>query len=334
MDIGAARAGLRRRNEQGRAFALRMLDIVPGLRRLVEELARVQVIDRAMVIAAQALLALVPLLIVMAAFLPLDLGIFTTDRFANVTGLSSARLAPAQRALDPDTVRTQTGTAGVLLTILSATSFARAVQRTYERVWDIPHIGGVSGARRCLSWLAGWLVFLPLIGLVGSLVGGWVPFGVLTPLAQVVLGALLWWWSARVLLLGRVPWLALLPGAVLTGVGSTIYSAGSGLVMPAYAANSAAQLGVLGLVLTATSWLIGFGFMLVVATVLGRVLAEESRIHEAVVSGVDRLRHRLARHQLDGQHDDHRDREDGQRERTGRVRHDVDQQRRSEDDDA
>ena len=34
----------------------------------------------------------------------------------------------------------------------------------YERVWEQPHIGGVSGRPRCLLWLIGWLVTLQIIG--------------------------------------------------------------------------------------------------------------------------------------------------------------------------
>ena len=45
----------------------------------------------------------------------------------------------------------------IVITLLSATSFARAIQRMYERVWEQPHVGGMSGARRCFLWLLGWM---------------------------------------------------------------------------------------------------------------------------------------------------------------------------------
>ncbi len=60
-----ARDSTRRRVAVVRAWSLRMLDVVPGLRRLVNDLVRIEVIDRSMVIAAQGLLTLVPLLIVL-----------------------------------------------------------------------------------------------------------------------------------------------------------------------------------------------------------------------------------------------------------------------------
>ena len=56
-----------------------------------------------------------------------------------------------QDTVDANQVRAQTGLIGLLITIFSATSFARAIQRMYERVWD----GATSaaspgcGARSC-----------------------------------------------------------------------------------------------------------------------------------------------------------------------------------------
>src|SRR5436190_17168398 len=75
-----------------RALAYRILDTVPPVRRTVDELLRVEFVDRAVVIAAQALFALVPLVVVLAAYLPdaLHQGL---DRFEAVTGLSSSRVA-------------------------------------------------------------------------------------------------------------------------------------------------------------------------------------------------------------------------------------------------
>ena len=69
-------------------------------------------------------------------------------------------------------MRAQTGIAGLLITLFSASSFARAIQRMYERVWEQPHVGGVVGLRRCLGWLIGWLVTLQLAGGLRALLLG------------------------------------------------------------------------------------------------------------------------------------------------------------------
>jgi membrane protein len=274
VDIDSVRS----RVQRVRAWALEMLDVVPGLRRLVNELVRVEIIDRAMVIAAQGLLALVPLLIVLAAVLPADLGNFVLERFDHVTGVGSAQTAAAHTTLTTHQVRAQTGAIGVLITLFSATSFARSIQRMYEKVWGRRHIGGIPGARRCFLWLAGWLVLLQIVAYVGGHTGGGTEGSTLRVLVQLIAGTLLWWWTAWALLLGRESWRRLLPGAILTAAVTSMYARASTLVMPHYVENNAQQLGTLGLVLAATTWLIGFAFVMVVCAVVGRVLVEDERI--------------------------------------------------------
>jgi membrane protein len=260
----------------GRETAMRMLDVVPGLQRFVNELIRVEVIDRSMVIAAQGLLALIPLLVVLGSFLPHDAAIALANRFQHASGVSMPNQVAA---LTGDQVRAQTGWFGLAITVFSATSFGRAVQRMHERVWEHRHIGGIRGARRCLTWLVTWIILMQMVGLVAAFlgVGGLTRIGL-----QLVLGTLVWWGSAWMLLLGRETWGRLLPAAMVTGFGTVVYSAGSHLFMPRYAETNVAQLGTLGLVLAVTTWLIGLGFVLVVAAVLGRVLVEDERIRAAV----------------------------------------------------
>jgi membrane protein len=309
-----------------RDWGLAMLDVIPGLRRFTTDLARVEIIDRAMVIAAQGLLALVPLLIVFSAFLPHDLGVALADRFESVTGLGHSSTASVLATLEPDQVRAEFGLLGALITFFSATSFARSIQRMYERVWECGHIGGIVGNRRCLAWLLGWLMLLQVLALFGLFMRGIPGGGLLRFLVQCVFGVVLWWWSAWALLLGRKAWRLLLPGAAITGVALVLYSTASGVVMPRYAATSAKQLGSLGLVLAATTWLIGLAFVLVVAAILGRVLAEDTRVHDALRSLW--VGHWWAREKLDEQQHQPRDDQQGQREGTRRVGgHDVDQQR-------
>lgn len=252
-----------------------LLGSVPGLQRLVDDLARVELIDRCMVIAAQALLALVPLVIALVAYLPPDVTAAFLARLEVVTGSATTTANAVRVPGTSDEVRSETGVVALALTLLSAVSFGRAMQRTFERVWGVRHIGGFVGARRNLLWLLGWLLALEGTALVAS----WVREVQVLRLCVQLLGAVLvWWWTPYVLLQGRVTWARLLPGAVVTGVVLVVYVVGSGLIMPRYAEVSAAQLGSLGLVLTGMSWLIGFAFVVVLGAVVGRVLAEEPRL--------------------------------------------------------
>jgi membrane protein len=122
-----------------------------------------------MVIAAQALFALVPLVVVLVALMPDWFTQAAVECFQGVTGLTAARqslLGQAEPATASSEAATSSaGVAGVVITIVSASSFARAVMRAYERVWDLPYLAGVRGRLRRLWWLLGWLAGLYLVAL-------------------------------------------------------------------------------------------------------------------------------------------------------------------------
>jgi len=284
MPLNAARVKARATYARSREMADRALATVPMLRRCVRDLARIEVIDRSMAIAAQGLLALIPLLVVLASVLPADLMSAGVDKFVSMTGVSDAG-TDLDTVVDAKQVKAQTGLVGLALTIFSATSFARAIQRMYERVWAQRHIGGMAGIRRSFLWLLGWLVGLQMVTLLlQSFRSVGTPLPMLLGL-QTALMTVLWWWTMHVLLLGRRHPLVLLPGAALTGVALVVYSWASGAVMPRVAAGEAAQFGTLGLVLAVATWLVGFAGILVVAAVLGRAVGEDRwvRRHGAAV---------------------------------------------------
>jgi membrane protein len=280
-----------------RALALvrRVVDTVPVVRSIISGLVRIELIDRSMAIAAQAMLALVPLLVVLTAFLPPEVTDLALDRFRDLTGIGEGGKELVQTSIDPDQVRAQVGAIGLVITLLSATSFARAVQRMYERVWDQRHIGGVDGLRRSSLWLVGWLITLETLTALGFVLTKVTDFGVVRFVLQGAATSMIWWWTSRVLLFGRVPWRMLLLGGLLTGYAIVAYSWGSTLVMPAYVASSAAAFGTLGLILAVTTWLVGFAGLLVVASVVGRAVVEDEAVQHlthAIVRRVPVLRSR------------------------------------------
>ena len=68
-------------------FAQRVVSTVPVVRSIVTGLVRIELIDRSMAIAAQAMLALVPLMVVLTAFLPPEVTDLALDRFRDLTGI-------------------------------------------------------------------------------------------------------------------------------------------------------------------------------------------------------------------------------------------------------
>lgn len=260
-----------------RAVVYRVLDVVPPLRRTVDELIRVEIVDRCMVVAAQALFALIPLVVVLAAFLPSGLTDAGVHRFEDVTGLTKASGELITHQVEPlaaSDVRSQTGLVGLVIVLLSSSSFARAVMRAYERVWSLPTVGGIRGRCRSLLWLLGWLVGLQLLTLLTWLMPGASPVWLRAVLKAASVG-LLWWWTLHLLLSERIAWRPLAFPAFLTGVALTAYTVGSAAVIPRYAASSAEQYGTLGLVLAVATWLVGMAGVTIVSAVVGRVVVED-----------------------------------------------------------
>jgi membrane protein len=268
-------AWARRTFERARELAIRVLDVVPGARRLIGDLIRIELIDRCMIIAAQALLALTPLLIVLAAFLPHDYGESLVHQLQELMGLDQAHAELLEQTQAAARVQTQTGLLGVVVVLASALSFGRAIQRLHERVWGMAHRGGLAGRRLCLGWLVGWLASMELAAMLGEVLKDEAAWDVVRLAVRVVLGTAVWWWTAHVLLRGEVPWRSLWCGALLTGAGTTILVQGSLVVMPRYAASNIAQFGAFGLFFSLASWLIAFAAVMVVANVTGRVVTEE-----------------------------------------------------------
>jgi membrane protein len=267
-----------------------LIERIPILGRLLSELLRIELIDRCMLIAAQGLLALIPMLVVLAAFFP-NLTGDAIHSFSSAAGLSGSGDSTLQREVTPDEVRSQTGYVGIAIVLFSATSFARAVQRMYEKVWEQRHVGGVSGTRRCFVWLIGWLLTLQLVAaLRGQMTALDGLLGVTSRLSvQMVLLCLLWWVTSWVLLFGRISWRRLALGAVLTGVLGVLYNRASGVFMPAYVDANASQFGTLGIILAVSTWLIGFAGIMVVSALVGRVVSEDPTVVHLVTTGRDLL---------------------------------------------
>lgn len=245
---------------------------VPLLQRLGSEIVRIEFVDRCMLIAAQALLAMVPMLVVLAAFFP-DLTADAVQQVLRVTGVGDEAVRRVTGEIDLDQVRSETGALGLAITIVSATSFGRAVQRMWELVWEQQHVGGMRGARRCLLWVIFWMACLGLVtGLVDLVTD---PGGLLRPLLQMLGTGLAWWGSSWMLLFGHVGRWLLLPGAVLTGIAQVLYSRGSAWLMPAYVESSAEQFGTLGVILAISTWLIGFAGVVVGTALIGRLLVQD-----------------------------------------------------------
>jgi membrane protein len=266
---GRIRAGLLRL----RAWARQTYEAIPYLRRIVDELARVELLDRSLALGAQALLALIPLLMVVGAFMPAAWGDELTKQVRDVLGVDNDVMLPVQEATSAAiSVAPEVSWIGLGVALASASSFARALARMYCKVWDLPLPRGLGAIQRSLLWIVGWVVALQILAVVLRTLAD-VPLTRVVHLSlQLCFNLLLWWWTAHFLLRGRVSWRALLPLAAVSAVLLIALGVASNVFMPRYARANLEQFGPLGVVFAIATWLVVFGGALVLAAVIGRNL--------------------------------------------------------------
>ena len=93
---------------------------------------------------------LLPLFMVVSTLSPHPGGDSPATLMARRLGLDPSSVSSLQSSVaPPSSARASIGVLGVLLALLTATSFARALQRSYELAWRLPPAGGCEppGAR-------------------------------------------------------------------------------------------------------------------------------------------------------------------------------------------
>jgi membrane protein len=226
------------------------------------------------ILAAQAFTSLIPLMVVAAAFAPGDSDL--ADRIVEQFGLQgeSAESVHQLFASAGETQSTITW-ASVIILLLSALSFTRAVQRLFQRAYDRPR-EGFRDQRRGLTWvllLAVWVTLLSPLRESLEDVGG-VAFAVVVSTGS---GFLLWL-GTPMILLGERDWRRLAPGALVSGLLGAMLGVASSIYVPILMDWSADKYGLIGIAFALQSWLLVAGFVLVAGAVVGAVVVEHGRV--------------------------------------------------------
>lgn len=231
---------------------------------------RVQGVDRAMALAAQAFSALIPLLIVYSAVVSHGQGRDFADSLVDRFDLHGAAAQTVRQAFtSSQTVENTVSLLGGLLLVISALAFARSMQRLYESAYGLGTLG-MRNSHHGLAWLVLVVGYTSVRPVVTGLSGGVV----LRTTASLVLAAGVWTATPYLLLGRRVPSRRLLPGACLTALGMSALSATSVIWFPRTISSSADQFGAMGVAFALLSWLVAAGFVLVATATGGAVTSE------------------------------------------------------------
>ncbi|WP_199548565.1 YhjD/YihY/BrkB family envelope integrity protein [Streptomyces sp. N35] len=257
----------------------------PVVGELTHRLLSGNLLDSATRLAAQAFLASIPLLFAFAAFAPDGVRDQLRESLRGLFGLTGQADGELRQVLGTtgdSSLRETTGVIGLVIALVSATSFSRAMARVCERAWRLPKASTRIAAWRWLVWLCALVLFLVLQGPVRDGFGAGMWLGL--PL-NLLLSTCVWLWTQHLLLAGRVAWLALLPGALLAAAATNALALTARLYMPAALNRALGEYGSLGLVLTLLSWLIVVCAAITFAMTIGAVAAQEPPLNRLLDGG-------------------------------------------------
>ena len=252
-----------------------VLRTIERTRDIAERLIAVRIVETSIVLAAQAFLALFPLILVVAAVVPRDVSASLLNELRSRYGVSGNSAGALQSVLiDRGAVQQSLSVLSFLLVIGSATAFTRALQRMYQNAWGLPKLG-LRGLWRGFAWLAGLVVYLGILGTIAHVIHHG---GVLAPVSTV-LGFAMWWWTPFLLLGGRVRPRALIPAAVIITGAQLAAGLVSSAIVPRTIRSNESSYGPIGAVFAFESWLVIIMGLLVVGTTLGATIgSSDNRI--------------------------------------------------------
>ena len=226
--------------------------------------------QQATLLGAQAFTSLIPLMVVAAAASPGDGDL--ADRMVERFGLHGDSAESMQQLFaSAGTTRSTITWISIVILMLSALSFTRALQRIFQRAYARkPDM--IKDQQRGLAWLVClgiWVTLLsPLHESLEDL--GGIVFAVVV---ATVSGFLLWL-GTPMLLLGERDWRFLAPGALVSGFLGALLGVASSIYVPIAMDWSAEKYGLIGIAFALQSWLLVAGFVIVTGAVIGATVVE------------------------------------------------------------
>ena len=180
-----------------------------------------------MALAGQTFAALLPLLLVISAVSPVS-GRDAADSLTRRLHLDSDAAAAVQASVDqPAQLQSSLSVLGVIVLVISALSFTRAMQRLYLRAWHLRKLALPLANAWGLLWLAAFSAYFSLQPAIVAIFDGR-----LATVVSLAFSTGLWLMTPWVLVGTRISWRRLLPQALLTAVSLDVFGAASVLYMP------------------------------------------------------------------------------------------------------
>jgi uncharacterized BrkB/YihY/UPF0761 family membrane protein len=224
--------------------------------RCVGSFIALQGIDRAMVIASQALTALIPLLILSSTLAPPDRRDVVSQALVRRFELKGNAADAVREVFARPAEGATIGVLSVVILVFSGLSLARRMQRLYQQAWRLEAIPGVRGSLNTALGLAALLLEIALLYLARTLVRA-LPFNTLVGIPISFLTDLLLWTSIPWLLLDRrIHWRRLVPAGLLATVCSGVYTVASTIYMPRLIDTYSERYGLFGVTLALLGWLL------------------------------------------------------------------------------
>ena len=231
---------------------------------------RIEIFDRSMTIAAQLFTSVFPVLILLSALFHPD-----ESTVADAINLPSQ----TEQLLDDvlgDTPDPTFGLVGAAIVLISATSLSRALTRAFAAIWQLPR------PRTKLNAAWRWLALVLGLALALVAVRGLVRLTERLPPPDFWTLAL--WFSFDValavgapilLLAGAVKVRMLLPGALVYAVAMLFVRPAAAVFLPHALDSSADKYGSIGVAFTYLAYLYVIAWCLLMATILGQVVATD-----------------------------------------------------------
>ncbi|HVF33550.1 MAG TPA: YihY/virulence factor BrkB family protein [Acidimicrobiales bacterium] len=175
---------------------------------------------------------------------------------------------------------------GLVSMFWSGLGLVNALQYGYNQVWQVEERGLRDKAIGIL-WLGGAVVVFVAAAAITTVLR-WLP-GYFAPLG-IVLALLvnfgLWVWTSKILPNTRLPWRAVLPGALFAAIGLEVLKAVGAFFVPKMVASSSQLYGTLGVVFALLAWLFFFGRLIIYSAVVNVVRWENEAGTVTVVTEV------------------------------------------------